>query len=222
MDIKTTYPVKIIGIASNEQNTLLKVATDPGIQNEVMKFNTGQGIHGEIRIDDGRGRTGKQNKFIHSLINDIAQWTGEWPEYEKRMMFYWWCALNDYDYTSTTELSMTEANSFIDFLLEFIIEHGIQADHPILEELVAIKDISRYLWICLKYKKCCICGKPGQVHHVNKIGMGNNRYTLDDSNHRKICLCENHHLLYKQSIHNIGDKEFFEKYKVYGIIYNDE
>lgn len=214
-------PIEIKQYKEDTEATYFIVKTEPGIINKILKYDVGNGVRGEIRIEDGRHRTGRQNRFIHALIRDIAMWHCEDPAIEKRFMFYWWCALNEKDYSSTTQLNMEDANSFIDFLLEFIIEHGIHADHPILEELVKIKDVSRYLWLCLHFRKCCICGKSGQVHHVDKIGMGSNRNKVDDSEKRKICLCENHHLLYKESIHSIGDKEFFNKHKVFGIKHSE-
>ncbi|WHH59154.1 putative HNHc nuclease [Petroclostridium sp. X23] len=215
------YPVKVLAVKETDKATYLQIEMEPGLKNKILQYSVGNGIAGEIRIEDGRHRTGLQNKFIHALIRDIAEWHCEDPEIEKRFFFYWWCGLNEKDYVSTTQLSMEDANGFIDFLLEFVIEHGIHAGHPILEELVAIKDISRYLWLCLHFKKCCICGRSGHVHHVDKIQMGNDRRRVDDSRKRKICLCEDHHLMYRESIHNIGDKAFFEKHKVYGIIFNE-
>ena len=41
-------------------------------------------------------------------------------------------------------------------------------------------DIDRYLWGCIKYKRCCLCGRDGETHHWDAIGMGNDRTTLDD------------------------------------------
>lgn len=217
------FPMKVLAIKSSDKATYLQIATSPEISKEMLKYNAGNGILGEIRIEDGRHRTGRQNRFIHALIRDIAMWHCEDPTIEKRFMFYWWCALNEKDYSSTTQLNMEDANSFIDFLLEFIIEHGIHTDHPILEELVKIKDISKYLYYCLKHRKCAICGKntkvpgTGGIHHWDTIGMGNNRYKLDDSKYRKICLCPIHHA----EAETLGNIEFGKKHKVFGIQYKD-
>ena len=103
---------------------------------------------------------------------------------------------------------------FIDYLLEFALKHDIALAESGLERT---DDIDRYLWMCLKYRKCCICGTPGELHHVDAIGMGNDRRTLDDSNHRKICLCRAHHT----EAHKLGVDSFNGKYKVKGIVFKE-
>lgn len=45
--------------------------------------------------------------------------------------------------------------------------------------------------------------------------MGNNRKKVDDSKHKKICRKEHN------EAHSIGMATYSEKYKVYGIIFND-
>jgi len=77
-------------------------------------------------------------------------------------------------------------------------------------------DIGKALWLCLKHKKCILCGKPADIHHVQAIGMGMDRKTYDDSKHEKIALCREHHT----EAHATGWKTFSKKYHVYGIIYN--
>lgn len=69
----------------------------------------------------------------------------------------------------------------------------------------------------MKLKKCAICGREGEIHHVDTIGMGNDRRKVDDSDYRKICLCRQHHT----EAHNIGMTEFESKYKVYGIKFEE-
>ncbi len=217
------HPIKVLAVKEDEQATYLQIQMEPGLKNKILQYKVGDGVFGEIRIDDNRHRTGRQNRFIHALIRDIATWHCEDPQIEKRFFFYWWCSLYEREYTSTTQLSMEEANSFIDYLLEFIIEHGIHTNHPILEELVAIKDISRYLWLSLIHRKCAVCGRNAKVtgtdgiHHWDTIGMGNNRYKLDDSEHKKICLCPIHHA----EAETIGNKELSRKYKVFGVLYDE-
>ena len=74
-------------------------------------------------------------------------------------------------------------------------------------------DIDHYLWACLKNRKCAVCGRTGEIHHVDAIGMGNDRTEVDDSDSRKICLCRIHHT----EAHAVGMAEFEERYRVYGI-----
>ena len=75
-------------------------------------------------------------------------------------------------------------------------------------------DIGKYLYFCIKHKKCCVCGKDGEIHHVDAIGMGNDRRYIDDSGYRKMCLCRTHHTI----AHQRGMEAFTAMYKVYGIV----
>ena len=100
-------------------------------------------------------------------------------------------------------------------LLEFCLEQGIPLSDLAINRT---DDIGRYLHYCIKNRVCAICGRKGEIHHVDKIGMGNDRRTVDDSNYRKICLCRTHHT----EDHTIGEKAFQKKYKVYGIIVKEQ
>ena len=99
------------------------------------------------------------------------------------------------------------------------MEHAITTGVPLTAAGVErTDDIGRYLYYCIKAKKCCVCGKPGEIHHVDTIGMGNDRRKVDDSEYRKMCLCREHHTMW----HNLGDERFQKMYKVYGIVIKDQ
>ena len=74
-------------------------------------------------------------------------------------------------------------------------------------------DINAYLIQCIRHKRCCICGRPADIHHVDAIGMGNDRRNFDDSENDIIALCREHHT----QAHSLGNVRFMERYKVYGI-----
>ena len=61
------------------------------------------------------------------------------------------------------------------------------------------------------------CGRPGEIHHVDAIGMGRDRTKVDDSGSRKICLCRTHHTI----AHTKGMDRFEQMYHVYGIVIKD-
>lgn len=118
------------------------------------------------------------------------------------------------DWFSLSNCTMDTAREFINTILEFALENGI----PLSEEAVTrTDDIGRYLYFCLVHRKCAVCGRDGEIHHVDAIGMGNDRRKLDDSGHRKICLCRMHHSM----AHQRGMVEFERMYKVYGIVASD-
>lgn len=167
-----------------------------------------------VWIDDGRHISAAQNKKAHATINDIAAFTGEVPEAMKGWLKYLYISRTGGKYFSFADCSMDTAREFINVILDYALEMGI----PLMDfALNRTDDIGHYLYACLKLKKCVICGKHGEVHHVDAIGMGNDRRTLDDSQHRKICLCRIHHT----EAHTTGFDSFSNKYKVYGIKFEE-
>lgn len=165
----------------------------------------------EIRLDDGRHISAAQRKKIYATIRDIADYTGYMPEEEKEWLKYLHISRTGDAYFSLSTCSMDTAREFINTILEYAIEHGI----PLSERGVdRADDIGKYLFYCLKHKKCAVCGRDGEIHHVDAIGMGRDRKTVDDSNSRKICLCRTHHTI----AHRRGMKAFEQMYHVYGIV----
>lgn len=165
----------------------------------------------EIRFDDGRHISAEQRKKVYATIRDIADYTGYLPEEQKEWLKYLHISNTGCDYFSLSDCTMDTAREFINTILEYALENGITLSEDAINRT---DDIGRYLYFCIMHKKCAVCGKPGEIHHEDAIGMGNNRNKLDDSNHKKICLCRLHHT----KAHEMGVIRFTEMYKVYGII----
>ena len=169
----------------------------------------------EMRFDDGRIISIEQRKKAYATIRDIADYTGYLPEEQKEWLKYLYIQKTGDDYISLSDCSMDQAREFINVILEYAIESGIQLSDLAINRT---DDIGKYLYFCIKHKKCAICGQAGEIHHEDAIGMGNDRKTLDDSNHKKICLCRKHHTI----AHQMGVERFTKMYKVYGIIVKEE
>lgn len=170
--------------------------------------------HAELRFDDGRHISVEQRKKAYATIRDIADWAGYLPEEMKEHLKYEHMIRTGDAYFSLSNCSMDTAREFINTILEFALENGV----PLSEDaLNRTDDIGRYLYCCIRHKKCAICGKDGEIHHEDAIGMGNDRKRVDDSDYRKICLCREHHT----AAHQMGVKRFHEMYKVYGIVVKD-
>ena len=169
----------------------------------------------EMRFDDGRIISIEQRKKAYATIRDIADYTGYLPEEQKEWLKYLYIQKTGDDYISLSDCSMDQAREFINVILEYAIESGIQLSEQAINRT---DDIGKYLYFCIKHKKCSICGQDGEIHHEDAIGMGNDRKTLDDSNHKKICLCRKHHTI----AHQMGVDRFTKMYKVYGIIVREE
>lgn len=165
-----------------------------------------------VWLDDGRHISAEQRKKAYATINDIAAYTGYLPEQMKEWLKYFHILRTGCEYFSLSTCTMDTAREFINTILDYALELGV----PLLDfAMNRTDDIGHYLYACLKLKKCAICGRAGEVHHTDAIGMGNDRKTIDDRNHRKICLCRVHHT----EAHSTGMELFEQKYKVYGIKY---
>ena len=57
-------------------------------------------------------------------------------------------------------------------------------------------------------KKCAVCGKHADLHHVDAVGMGNDRNEIHHLGRRVLPLCREHHI----ECHSIGSKFLMEKY----------
>jgi len=181
----------------------------------LKRFSVAGIVKAELRLDDGRTISVDQRKKCYASIKDIALHTGYLPEELKEIMKYYYIADTGGDYFSLSNCSMTTARLFINYLIEFCFIWDIPIQDSLLDRT---DDIGKALWLCLKHKKCILCGKPADIHHVQAIGMGMDRKTYDDSKHEKIALCREHHT----EAHATGWKTFSKKYHVYGIIYNED
>lgn len=195
------------------QNGTDLIITIPDLQLGTM-FQRKAVRKAEIRFDDGRHISVEQRKKAYATIRDIADYTGYLPEEQKEWLKYLHISRTGDDYFSLSNCSMDTAREFINTILEYAIEEGIPLSESGIERT---DDIGKYLYFCIMHKKCAVCGKPGEIHHEDAIGMGNDRRKVDDSNHKKICLCRLHHSI----AHQRGVIEFRKSYKVYGIVVKD-
>ena len=167
--------------------------------------------YAEIRIDDGRTITSLQRRKAYATIRDISSWTGYLPEEQKEWLKYLYIERTGNPYFSLSDCSMDTAREFINVILDYALEEGIPLSERGIERT---DDIGRYLYSCIKNKRCAVCGRPGEIHHVDAIGAGRDRKYVDDSGYRKICLCREHHTV----AHQRGMKAFEQMYHVYGIV----
>ena len=160
----------------------------------------------------------QQRKKIYAMFRDIADATGNNKETVKDEMKVRFIKNTDYpkEKFSLSNMDKEYAARFIEYIIDFCFEYGIPLSDIPYKELDD-DSLERYLKMCIKQGKCSICGREGETHHVDTIGMGNNRKTLDDSKHRKIQLCREHHT----EAHNEGWETFEEKHHVKGVLYDE-
>ena len=171
--------------------------------------------YAEIRIDDGRTITSLQRRKAYATIRDISSWTGYLPEEQKEWLKYLYIERTGNPYFSLSDCSMDTAREFINVILDYALEEGIPLSERGIERT---DDIGRYLYSCIKNKRCAVCGRSGEIHHVDAIGAGRDRRYVDDSGYRKICLCREHHT----AAHQRGMKAFEQMYHVYGIVVQED
>lgn len=164
----------------------------------------------EIRLDDGRTISIDQRRKAYALLQDIAKWSGDNPEYIKDMLKFDFCGHSGCKWFSLSDCDMTTAREYISYLIEFCIKWDVPCMDTLLNRT---DDIGRYLYLCLEYRRCCISGKPAQIHHVDRIGMGRHRDDMIQVGMHAIALSPYWH----DRVHREGEREIFDKYHVYGI-----
>lgn len=169
----------------------------------------------EIRLDDGRTISVDQRKKIYATLRDIAEYTGYTIEDCKQIM-----KCKFYEATGNKEFSLsntdiTTAYEFQEYLIEFCLEWNI----PLSDEGIdRCANIERFIYKCLMTKKCCICGRKADLHHVEAIGKGRNREHINHIGIPSLPLCREHHT----ESHVIGQISFIEKYHLTPIKINTE
>ena len=175
----------------------------------------------EAYIDyiDSRPLSDKQRRMCYALINAIAEWSGETTEGTKTALkLEFWQSHIDTLADKIFSLSNTPMSLVAEFqryLVRFIIDNDVPLKFPLLDYVDDIKD---YTYSCLIHKKCVICGKRADLHHIDAIGMGNDRNDVQHIGREVMSLCREHHT----EIHLLGKSEFMEKYHLDGGIIADK
>lgn len=168
------------------------------------------GCHESVGVEfvDKRRISAKQRKKAYVLISYIAAWWGYTPvEAMKEMlklMFVGEAETLRRSF-SLSNCDMTTARLFISYLIDFCLLHGVDVGEPLYQ---LSEDIPRYVWACLMNKRCAVCGRKAELHHVDAVGMGRNRKEICHIGMRALPLCREHHT----EIHSIGQEDFLRRY----------
>lgn len=158
---------------------------------------------------DSRPLSEKQRKMCYALINAIAEWSGSSTQDIKEVfkLEFWADKIDTLaeKVFSLANAPMSLVAEFQRFLINFILENDVPVKRPLLEY---VDDIDHYVYMCLIHKKCAICGKKAELHHIDSVGMGNDRTEISHEGKEAISLCRDHHSEY----HKNGKQAFFEKY----------
>lgn len=193
---------KILKVVDNQ----LILAPDADLSREIAKKHIGKV---ELRLNDGRAISNEQRKKIFAIVRDIAIWSGHEPEYIRAFLTWDFCLKSGVDAFSLSDVDMTTAKDFITYLINFCFYNDVPTKDTLLNQT---DDIGKYLYMCLEHRKCAICNKPAEVHHVDRIGMGRDREKIVHVGLKAIALCREHH----DEAH-LREKDLLKEYFVYGI-----
>lgn len=170
----------------------------------------------EIRFDDGRTISAAQRGLIFALCRDISNWSGfDVEDLRRNILMVDFLMKNDIEWFSLSNVDMTTARLYIEYILDFCFTHNV----PLTVKLSELaKEVVSYLYLCILHRKCACCGERAEIHHVDAVGMGRNRTKIDHTKHRLVALCTKHH----QTAHGIGWQSFSDKYHLDGIKVNAE
>lgn len=169
----------------------------------------------EIILPDGRRITPLQRKKCYAIIGEIAEYVegirnADTVENTKQLM-KWEFVLSRMESQerrlfSLANVDETTASGFIDYLIEFCVKNDIPMR---ISPLEYCEDVGKYIYVCCLERRCCVCGKPADIHHItgSKIGMGNDRTEVHHLGREVLPLCREHH----DTCHH-DEKAFMEKY----------
>lgn len=168
---------------------------------------------------DSRKLSDSQRNMCYALLRAISDYTGDSPESTKEYFKLRFMAdnldeLGDCIF-SLSNAPMSLVAGFQRFLVRFIVENGIQTKRPLLEY---VDDINDYIYCSLIHKKCVICGRKADLHHVDRVGMGRDRTDILHEGMEALPLCREHHA----EAHTMPDAEFFGKYHLDGGVVLDK
>ena len=172
-----------------------------------------------VQMVDSRPLSDQQRKMCYALLREISEYTGQGLDPTKEWMKIKFLA-EDLEQTADKIFSLSNAPmslvcAFQRFLIRFILEWDIPCRFSLLEY---VDDVTDYLYSCLVTKKCCICGAPTDLHHVERVGMGRNRNEIIHEGMEVLPLCRTHH----GEAHTMPDEEFFDLYHIPGGITMDK
>lgn len=169
----------------------------------------------EVYVDmiDSRPLSDKQRRMCYALVKAIADWSGSGSEEVKEAFkLDFWAervdTLSDKIF-SLSNAPMSLVAEFQRFLVAFILTHDVPTKRPLREY---VDDIEAYTYLCLVRRKCAVCGRRAELHHIDAVGMGNDSTEVQHEGREVMSLCREHHT----ELHTVGKSEFMTKYHLDG------
>lgn len=165
----------------------------------------------QIGLVDGRRITPEQRRKAFALVGEIAAYTGYERDEAHLTLKHEFISKHldqlQKELFSLSDCDVTTAREYISYLIDFCLTFDVPTKVPLTE---LCDDVERYVYACLIHKKCCVCGKKAELHHVDRVGMGNNRNEIVHEGRRCLPLCREHHT----EVDHLGDERLCERYHV--------
>lgn len=166
-----------------------------------------------VQLIDSRPLSDKQRRACYALIGAISDHTGVGKDPTKEWLKIKFI-LEDLQGTADQIFSLSNAPmslvcAFQRFLVRFILDWDITTKFSLLD---MVDDVPDYIYACLISKKCVVCGRPAELHHIDRVGMGRDRTDILHDGLEALPLCRGHHT----EAHTMPDSEFFDKYHLPG------
>lgn len=116
---------------------------------------------------------------------------------------------------SLSDCDMTTARLYIDFLVSFCVEHSIPTNEPLAQYA---ENINAYVYGCIMHHVCAVCRRTGELHHIDRVGMGRNRDEICHIGMECLPLCREHHM----EAHQHGDAALLEKYHLEAVTIDEK
>lgn len=209
-----TVKGRIVGYDEKRQELLIRAPWDDHFTMTKREFKTCL-----VQPIDSRPLSDKQRNFCYALLREIGDYTGMGTDPTKEYMKLKFLA-EDMEQTADQIFSLSNAPmslvaAFQRFLIHFVLDWDIPLRFPLLDY---VDDIPDYLYHCLMTKKCCVCGAPTDLHHVDRVGMGRDRTDIIHEGLEVLPLCREHH----KEAHTMSDQDFFVRYHLPGGIVMDK
>lgn len=178
-----------------------------------------------VFLPDGRKHSIDQHGKVWALIGEIALWAGYKARESSQVnaMLKRDFLLHRFDRLSAAaikEFSMRDvdvstASLYISWLVDFVLENNIPTKRPVTE---LCEDVQAAVYSAMIHKRCVICGQRADLHHVDRVGMGNDRREICHIGMRALPLCREHH----QEAHQHGDRVLVDKYHLEPVVIDEK
>lgn len=174
----------------------------------------------QVGYNDGRHISPEQRRKAYVLMSQVAEYIHgvrnadtleDTKEFLKADFVFNHMQAMQRRLFSLSTVSMNTASDFITYLIDFIIRNDVPSDVSLIENC---EDIGKYVYACLMAKKCAVCGRPCDLHHVDSVGAnGGNREKINHLGLQCLPLCRGHHT----ELHSTGNKSFMDKYHLQSV-----